>query len=267
VTNTALAIGLLLGVFVHISGAYGATGARLAGRFAMTGKITYARNVFGEHAGQGVRRNWTFYPQCPGSDCARVILWRQRSGPRTLDRVVLDRVAPGLYRGRGRFWVRLRCSGRIDEHGGAALEAITVTVTRARTVGITPFATAVKATYDNPARFNYTRCPGGIGRDAARYSGPLASALPQPPVTAFTQAISALPTTVSFTDESRPQQGGAPLVSWRWDFGDPGSGAANDSSSARDPVHAFSAHGTYTVTLTAKDAFGLETTVAHAITV
>jgi PKD repeat protein len=46
---------------------------------------------------------------------------------------------------------------------------------------------------------------------------------------------------------------GAETVSW--DFGDPGSGAAN-SSTLSTPSHAFSSPGTYTVTLTAANAAG-----------
>ncbi len=38
-----------------------------------------------------------------------------------------------------------------------------------------------------------------------------------------------------------------PLYHWWWDFGDPGSGAANNTSFLENPTHLFSAPGTYTV--------------------
>jgi hypothetical protein len=45
-------------------------------------------------------------------------------------------------------------------------------------VGTTSFATAIKASYRNPWRKNLTRCPGGLGRDAARYQGVMVSGAP-----------------------------------------------------------------------------------------
>src|SRR6478735_8639634 len=56
--------------------------------------------------------------------------------------------------------------------------------------------------------------------------------------------------TVSFTDLS---QNGP--TSWLWNFSDPASGT-NNTSTLQNPTHAFSATGTYTVTLTATNANG-----------
>ena len=53
-----------------------------------------------------------------------------------------------------------------------------------------------------------------------------------------------------FTDESA--DGDGTVVGWNWDFGDPGSGGQNGSTS-RNPTHTFTGSGTYTVTLTARD--------------
>ncbi|MCC7246389.1 MAG: T9SS type A sorting domain-containing protein [Saprospiraceae bacterium] len=50
-----------------------------------------------------------------------------------------------------------------------------------------------------------------------------------------------------------------------WDFGDPASGSDN-SSTERNPVHTFSAAGTYTVCLTASNALG-EQTRCQSVTV
>ncbi len=44
-------------------------------------------------------------------------------------------------------------------------------------------------------------------------------------------------------------------TSWSWDFGDPGSGAA-DASTAKNPQHVFTAPGQYAVTLTVSNAVG-----------
>jgi PKD repeat protein len=51
---------------------------------------------------------------------------------------------------------------------------------------------------------------------------------------------------IPFTDLSVPNAGG--LSKWTWDFGDPGSGAAN-TSSLQNPTHLYANAGVYTVTL------------------
>ena len=72
-----------------------------------------------------------------------------------------------------------------------------------------------------------------------------------PPVANFTGA----PTTgngpleVQFTDSSTA------ATSWSWDFGDPGSGAAN-TSAVQNPTHTYNDDGSYTVTLTATNDNG-----------
>lgn len=53
--------------------------------------------------------------------------------------------------------------------------------------------------------------------------------------------------TISFTDASVANAG--VINNWQWNFGDPGSGAAN-TSTLQNPTHTFAAAGTYTVTLT-----------------
>lgn len=176
--TTAVAVVLSL---VVSQTALGAVDARLQGTFAMTGKITFADHVYGEHEGQDVLRSWEFAPRCGAGVCREVTLSRTRSGQGIVDAVLLKRRAPGVYMGQGRFWVALECDGVVVAHGGLATERITVRITRRQTVGTTRFATAVSATYVNPRRVNLTRCPGGIGHDAARYTGWLSSPLPGPP--------------------------------------------------------------------------------------
>ncbi|NUQ23105.1 MAG: PKD domain-containing protein [Saprospiraceae bacterium] len=56
------------------------------------------------------------------------------------------------------------------------------------------------------------------------------------------------------------------IVAWHWDFGDPASGGAN-SSTDKDPQHAYSAPGTYTVTLTATVSSGCSSTTTKTVEV
>lgn len=73
---------------------------------------------------------------------------------------------------------------------------------------------------------------------------------PAPPVANFTANVTSgpAPLAVAFTDTST----GGP-TSWSWDFGDGGS------STEQNPVHTYTAPGTYTVSLTASNAHGADT--------
>ncbi|SYZ72446.1 Thermophilic serine proteinase (modular protein) [Candidatus Zixiibacteriota bacterium] len=68
-----------------------------------------------------------------------------------------------------------------------------------------------------------------------------------PPVAAFTGTPTSgtYPLTVAFTDQSTNSP-----TSWSWTFGDGGS------STLKNPSHTYTAAGTYTVTLTATNAYG-----------
>ncbi|HMA77282.1 MAG TPA: PKD domain-containing protein [Candidatus Krumholzibacteriaceae bacterium] len=78
----------------------------------------------------------------------------------------------------------------------------------------------------------------------------VASSGPTAPTAAFSGSptTGAAPLTVNFTDQSS----GSP-TSWSWDFGD---GA---TSTAQNPSHEYTAVGTYTVSLTATNAYGSDT--------
>ncbi len=67
------------------------------------------------------------------------------------------------------------------------------------------------------------------------------------PVANFYYSSSCENAVVDFQDASYPN-GAGNIVSWSWDFGDPGSGIFN-TSNLEDPQHVYSAPGIYTVTL------------------
>ncbi len=144
--------------------------ARLLGPFDLAGHITVAKRVLGEHAGQNVRRTWTFFPTCAQGPCDAVGLVRERAGGS--DRLTLRRQAPGTYLGTGRFIAPLRCGRRTYAQGQSVPFTVMVHVTAAVALSTgAVLATGVSATYTNPTRTNLTRCFAVLGHDAATYHG------------------------------------------------------------------------------------------------
>ncbi len=72
----------------------------------------------------------------------------------------------------------------------------------------------------------------------------------------FTYSVNGL--TVTFTDTSQDDVG---VISWSWSYGD------SQTSTSRNPSHAFSTGGTYIVTLTVRDADNHSSTASHSVTV
>jgi hypothetical protein len=132
---------------------------QLQGTFQMTGRVTVANNVRGEHVGQVVQRTWTFTPLCPTLPCPTVQLVRQRATG--IDSLTLHETQPGVYTGDGRYVAPLRCAGHIYRPGQAVPYTITVHVTEAG---------QLRATYVNRSRINLTPCIGVLGHDSARYT-------------------------------------------------------------------------------------------------
>jgi len=143
--------------------------ARLQGTYLMAGRVTAAQAVRGEHAGEHVRRSWTFTPQCATGPCSKVTLVRRRHS--AADSLVLHRRAPGRYSGSGSFFAPLRCAGRTYRHGERVPFTITVRITAAASVNGVIVATRLRATYVNRTRINLTPCVVAPGHDAATYRG------------------------------------------------------------------------------------------------
>ncbi len=91
---------------------------------------------------------------------------------------------------------------------------------------------------------NYMATTDGMAFDDISVTGGVAG---DPPVAAFsgTPTSGDYPLTVDFTDASTNVP-----TSWSWNFGDSGT------SSTQSPSHTFTTAGSYTVTLTATNAFG-----------
>jgi len=92
--------------------------------------------------------------------------------------------------------------------------------------------------------------PGALGADSSSSGYIVVGIAPSAQFDAH-YAFSTIPTQVRFTDTSL---GSAPLT-YAWDFGD------GQSSSEQSPGHTYIQRGTYTVTLTVKNAYGSSTAI------
>ncbi len=144
--------------------------SRLAGTYQMTGRVTAAQEVRGEHLGEVVQRTWTFTPLCATGPCAQVRLFRGRAN--ATDTLILNQTSPGHYSGASRFFAPLKCAGTVYSMGEEVPYQIKLQVTATTTAPDgTVLAQRISATYVNKSRLNLTRCVIVLGHDAARYTG------------------------------------------------------------------------------------------------
>jgi hypothetical protein len=231
----------------------------------MRGRITTAVRVRGERRGQRITRIWVFIGHsCGARFCGALTLVRQRGQGSANSTITLRHLSGGSYGGQGSFRSGLRCLGRSYPRGLLVPYRITVRVLQSAEVQGIMFARRISASYVNRRRIDQTKCPLGPSHDAARYIG--VTVVPGPPRASFTARAGLLSDVASFTDTSAPGPGEEPIVAVDWNFGDPASGAA-DRSTAPSPTHAFSRPGSYLVTLTVVDAYGLRASVSQAVTV
>jgi hypothetical protein len=154
---------------------------RLAGAFTMTGRITAAHAVAGEHVGETVTRTWTFLPTCPAGQC--LIEGLERSRAVGVDTTRLRRRSISVlnaWTGEGSFFAPLMCGSRLYPRGERVFFRITVRITGSTLVAGAPVATAVRASYKSYRRTNRTRCVLPAGHDAAVYTGTLLTPPAQP---------------------------------------------------------------------------------------
>ena len=144
--------------------------SRLAGTYQMTGRVTTASDVRGEHVGEVVQRTWMFTPLCVTGPCAQVRLYRGRAN--ATDTLILTQTSPGHYAGTGRFLAPLKCGGTVYSMGEEVPYQINLQITATTTAPDgTMLAQQISATYVNKSRLNLTRCVVVLGHDAARYTG------------------------------------------------------------------------------------------------
>jgi PKD repeat protein len=133
-------------------------------------------------------------------------------------------------------------------------------------VAIAPSAVAGDGTYSFALKSAKTDSAIYVSREGAQppqlvLTVGAAPPPPAPPVADFSASPTSgpAPLTTSFADRST----GTPTA-WSWDFGDPGSGAAN-TSPLQNPSHTYAASGTYTVSMTASNSLGANTKTASGL--
>lgn len=131
--------------------------------------------------------------------------------------------------------------------GSATTNVVTATITIPNTALSGNTRLRVRSNYGATVNGNQSCSPFTYG-ETEDYTV-MIQANNQPPVAEFfAGSTSTCSGTISFTDQSS----GSP-TSWLWDFGD------GQTSTVQNPVHTYASPGTYTVTLTATNAFGSNT--------
>ncbi len=126
-----------------------------------------------------------------------------------------------------------------------------------------PNATAVSHSYGQAGTFTVT-LTAVTADSCTAATQKTVTVLPQP-AAAFTHGAGCEGMVMQFTNLSTAG-GGQSLSGYLWDFGDPGSGTANQSTLA-DPTHSYNTSGTYTVMLIATTANGCSDTATQQVTV
>lgn len=121
----------------------------------------------------------------------------------------------------------------------------------------------VSHVYDAPGTYTVTLTVTNLSGCNASISSSLSTIAG--PTTAFSSEAGCEGSPVQFTDMTNTN-GGAPIIQWSWNFGDPASGAAN-TSYLQNPVHIFSAAGTYTVVMYSTSASGCQDSTSQVITI
>lgn len=121
----------------------------------------------------------------------------------------------------------------------------------------------VNHTYDTPGNYTVTLTVTNMSGCNASISSTLSTIAG--PTSAFSFEAGCQGSPVQFSDITNTN-GGAPIIQWSWNFGDPVSGAANISY-LQNPAHIYSAAGTYTVVMYSTSASGCQDSTSQIITI
>ena len=128
-----------------------------------------------------------------------------------------------------------------------------------------PASPNVQHTYTGPGTIFTVRLTVWSNDSCTAYIEKIVTLTPAPIANFDYTSTNCSDQTVSFTDLSQTN-GGGNLVSWQWDFGDPGSGFSNFSN-LQYPTHIYSAAGTYSVKLITMNVNNCTDTTIKPITI
>ncbi len=124
-----------------------------------------------------------------------------------------------------------------------------------------PSSPNVTHTYAAPGTYDVTLTVSNLSGCEGTSSNPV-NILPQPLANfTFEQGCAATP--IQFTDNTSIN-GGTPIIQWYWNFGDPTSGSSN-TSSLQNPLHSFTAPGTYSVMLVSTSTAGCNDSIVQQV--
>src|SRR3712207_6833168 len=78
--------------------AFASAAPRLEGTFKTIGTVKRASGSFNEDVGSKVQRTWRFAPRCPSGACAKTLLKRTSNRPGVIEKELLTKIRPQLYR-------------------------------------------------------------------------------------------------------------------------------------------------------------------------
>lgn len=103
---------------------------------------------------------------------------------------------------------------------------------------------------------NLTGCEGSASSNV--------NILPEPEAN-FSYEAECEGTPVQFTDNTSTN-GGAPIIQWYWNFGDPASGGSN-TSNLQNPLHTFTSAGTFSVLLVSTSTAGCQDSIIQQVVI
>ena len=130
---------------------------------------------------------------------------------------------------------------------------------------ILPASPNVQHTYTTPAIFYTVRLTVWSNDSCTMFIEKVINLVPAPMADFSYSTINCAAQTVNFSDLSQTN-GGGNIVTWQWEFGDPGSGI-NNFSTLQNPSHLFAAAGTYNVQLIVQNVNNCVDTIILPITI
>ncbi|MCX6252423.1 MAG: PKD domain-containing protein [Bacteroidetes bacterium] len=128
-----------------------------------------------------------------------------------------------------------------------------------------PASANITHTFAGSSTFHTVRLTVKTSDSCTAYITHVVNSIPSPIANFSYPTSSCEQQTTAFSDQSQPN-GGGNIISWHWDFDDPPSGSDNTKTTP-NPVHTFTAAGSYDVVLIVINSAGCSDTIQKTVTV